>query len=271
LDDSNGYTKTISYLPIVAGTTTITAQSVGANDEKVTFFVSPYQLHIGFIGASITAGYNVGWVADAVNGNWARNPVNYAMRALPKGFSVINRGISGLTTTDWANIGTNNELDKAINAFADNVDIVHIMLGTNDAKATLDTPPDMYKQNMQQIIDRLVASGEKKIIISNVPYVVSGAMNSTVWDEETDEYIQSYHRMNEELVNDNGGKVQIGDTQAYTYFYQNQTALKDGVHPTDTANEVLGKFWAEAIMSALKYQTNPNAEFTGANEDEHTL
>jgi hypothetical protein len=67
-----------------------------------------------------------------------------------------------------------------------------------------------------------------------------------------------------ELVAENAGYVLQGGIDAYNYFKENTNALGDGLHPTESGHIQLGKFWANTIKSALDYQINPNANFSGA-------
>jgi lysophospholipase L1-like esterase len=113
-------------------------------------FVSPYSVSIGFIGDSITARVTNNGTGNVVTD---KDAVTTAISKLGSGFIGINKGISGSTTRSRVYSGN---LPPTIAAFQNsNVDIVSIMLGSNDANGNFQISSGEYKTNLQTIIDTL--------------------------------------------------------------------------------------------------------------------
>jgi lysophospholipase L1-like esterase len=143
----------ITYIPAHLGNITITATSDGLNTPfESNIFVSPYATSVGFIGDSITSR-----VANNGTGSFSTNKdaVTTAISKLGSGFAGINRGVSGSTTRSRISDGY---VAPAITAFQNaNVDVVSIMLGSNDANGNFQISSGEYKANLQIIIDALKA------------------------------------------------------------------------------------------------------------------
>jgi lysophospholipase L1-like esterase len=135
------------------------------------------------------------------------------------------------------------------------VEVVSIMLGTNDSKVAENISVDDYKTNLETIITQLKTADIKKIILNEPPYIVSTGQ----WDTTSLSKMIGYIAAIDELVD--GETVLSGDSQAYAYFEANQTELPDNIHPNVSGHEHLGTFRATAIKSALVYQTNPAHHF----------
>jgi lysophospholipase L1-like esterase len=248
----NSFTATVIYTPSKAGNVSIEATS----STHTTFqfqddvFVSPYSPVIGYIGDSITFG-------DGGYPPVVPNTTN----DLGAGFSAVNEGVDGATTASYLA----DDLTSAISAFnGAGVEVVHIMLGTNDSKASESITPTDYKNNMQQIIDQLKTAGVKNVIVS---YPAIAFLN----DESTPiAKLQSFIAVIPELVSENDGFVRLGDTQAYDYFQNTPTALFDKVHPNATGHAALGGFWANAIRADLEYEIDPDATWV-SSDNEFTL
>jgi hypothetical protein len=248
LNVSNNFAQTITYTPSVAGQATITADLGGGTTYLTDIFASPYSLKIGFIGSSTVHG-----VANNGSGNITANPkaTDAAMTDLGDGFSAVNKGVSGSTTTTWLN---NSYLTTAISDFtAQGVEVVEIMLGTNDSYVNTDgtynggTTPAEYKVNTQTIIDQLLASGVKKIILNESQYV--NRDTSTYANANTN--ILAYRQVLDELAD--GRDVLRGSTNTYDTF-KNDLSLTsgDGVHPTSpVGHETLGQLWADVYNDLL--------------------
>ncbi|GHV25334.1 hypothetical protein FACS1894176_03560 [Bacteroidia bacterium] len=251
LNSGNSYTATITYTATQAGLATITALGIGANKITKTnqVFVSPYVIVIGYIGDSITQG--VGGTPNAVQ---------VATTVLGTGFTAVNRGVSGSTTKSWVN----SLLAGAISEFQSNgIEVVSIMLGTNDSKVAENISIDDYKTNLETIIIQLKSAGIKKIILNEPPYIIPTGQ----WDATSITKMLGYIDAIDELID--GETVLRGDTQAYEYFEVNQGELPDKIHPNVLGHEHLGTFRATAIKSVLEYQINPDHHFVDTNS--HTL
>jgi lysophospholipase L1-like esterase len=257
LNTDNNRTATGTYIPHKAGNITLTANFSSTGDKTVEIFASPYSTTMGFIGDSVTAGTSI---------------QNYLSNLLGEGFLALNYGVPGSRAYGWAtnNHGGSGIMTNALSAFLlSGVDIVHIMLGTNDAAGNVTS--GVYKTNMQTIIDTLKSSGIKHIIISDIPYIATNDLNSgDVLTQIKDTSVRSYQQANAELITENSGFVLSGDVQAYQRFKNNQNQLANDYHPNSVGYEYLRNFWAQTISGMLYYQINPNYSFTGTNGATHT-
>jgi hypothetical protein len=109
---------------------------------------------IGFIGDSITDGNRCS------SNNY---PSTVAVSDLGLGFIDIKRGISGATSASYLSTNLADTISDFQNA---GIEVVHIMLGTNDSKVVETILPAEYVANMQAIIAQLKVAGIRKIIIS---------------------------------------------------------------------------------------------------------
>jgi lysophospholipase L1-like esterase len=160
-------------------------------------------------------------------------------------------------------------MTNALSAFSvSGVDIVHIMLGTNDAAGNVLS--GVYKTNMQTIIDTLKSAGIKHILISGIPYIATNDLNNgDVSTQIKDASVRAYQQANAELVAENAGFVLSGDTEAYQWFKDNQNELANDYHPNSVGYGNLRDFRTQAISGAIHYQINPTASFLSGNT--HTL
>ena len=195
---------------------------------------------IGFIGDSITAG------AHAT----AANAVQSEMNSLGSGYGDVNRGMGGATTADWLPGGI--YYDSSLAVFkSEDVHIVSIMLGVNDALLNA-TTPEQYGDNMRTIADKLLGSGQVKYVIINYPTYIAATDKNGITAEGIDKVrssLQQYMRQLDRLVN--GKTIIKGDTAAYGYFAHHESELVDGVHPTDAGYKQLGILWAKAVKNFL--------------------
>ena len=151
--------------------------------EQVT--VQTQALVLGFVGDSIT--YGVGCSSQC-------NAVYTATNTLIQAGNVvtsINKGVSGATTRDWQ--PTKYDFTSAIAAFtAAHVNVVTIMLGTNDSKTQISETAAEYKSNMSNIVAALLApaTGIKHVILQQ-PIYVSTSMSSS-WTTNSDDLLQQY-------------------------------------------------------------------------------
>lgn len=185
---------------------------------------------IGFIGDSITHG----------TGNY-RNAVDAEIAALGSGYRGINRGVSGSTTQDWQP-GTAMFDDALADFKAQNVQIVSIMLGTNDARKI---SPEMYQRNLETIISKLRSTGTvRQILLNYPPYAVKPG---------SAEYLQRLNAYKDKIDDLVRGKIALrGDTYAYDYFKSHQSELADGIHPNKEGYGHLGQLWAAAYQRIMQ-------------------
>jgi hypothetical protein len=252
LNSGNSYSQQVTYTPARAGEFEISGTANNfAGQVESNIFVLPYAPKIGFIGDSITDGNRCS------SGNY---PSVVAADLLD--MTQYKFGTSGATTKSYLA----SYLAAAKASFKTNgVEIVHIMLGTNDSKTSESISPDDYKNNLQAIIDQLTdpSVGVKKVILS---YPMSSYLGNDVAAQAK---LAAFIPMIDELVD--GETVLLGDTQALADFRTNMGTLTcDTAHPNQAGNVQLGTYWANAIKSNLEYQINPDKVWV-SNVDEHQL
>jgi lysophospholipase L1-like esterase len=199
---------------------------------------------IGCIGDSITQG--VGASAQAP-----------ACAQLPKflnkfgyvtsEFSSVNVGISGTTSADWA---TGSTLRTAMATMAaGKVNVVQIMLGTNDSKVAVATSQAAYSSNLQTIINTLKAAGFNRIILHQPIYI---SQNAGQWDVvSSNELLVQYGAAVTALAGADPVHVFDGDHLGYKWFQQNPGDSADGIHPNDNGHVSLGFLWALAYSDSF--------------------
>ena len=183
-----------------------------------------YNKTIGFIGDSLT----YGCCSDATPAP------QLEMELLGDGYMEINRGVNGSSTKDWLE----KLLTPSLEIFSQaNVDIVQIMLGTNDIGQGISIKDSI--DNLRQIIRQLRGSGVELIIINKIPYSM----------RHDDIQIRQLNAALDELPN--GVNVFIGDDQAYDFFKSRQSLIYDGIHMNQTGYEELAKLWTAGFKKVL--------------------
>jgi Lysophospholipase L1 and related esterases len=208
--------------------------------NTVESFLEPVAMEkskILFVGDSITAGltncdYTIAQ-CDTVGASAVSKEIDFLGE---DGFAAKIDNVQAQTTAD--------HLEKGLNV--EGADIAQIMLGTNDAGKGISK--EEYKQNMQSIIDSLLGSGVKKVMINKPIFATSihEAINE-YWD-----YLQA-----EPSVFDDASVVK-GDEDAYDWFAQKTYLLDgdgEGFHPNEFGYEMLGQFWAKALQRAIAENT----------------
>lgn len=207
----------------------------------------PYNTTIGFVGDSLT----FGCCTDSTPAP------EIEMDNLGDNYRAINRGVNGSTTRDWLN----SLLEPALAEFRDNnVEVVQVMLGTNDVAANI--PTDEIVDNLREITDKLLDNGAKVVIVNKVPYSL----------KHNDLAIRRLNVALDELPN--GAGVYLGDDQSYDYFRQHQDQLEDGLHMNQEGYEALADLWTAAFkrilvetpqvghsLTTTNYQIGSGAEF----------
>lgn len=220
------------------GILTITDSVSGASAAFQVYNPSAGTLSILYIGDSITFGAN-------------GDPVLVMGQNLSVlGYSVtqVNRGIAGSTSTNWANSTGGTSLSASVAAgVAAGCEWCQIMLGTNDAKAAINTTPAVYLANLTVIVKACVAAG-MKVVLNQPIWTVPGAAAGT-WLQTANTNYQQYYAALAPLVNNTN--VFYGDTLALYWFELNPTHLQDGVHPTAIGDTDLGMIWAYSFLKAI--------------------
>lgn len=226
-----------------AGILTITDTSSGAHATMQIYHAIAGTYVIGFIGDSITAGTNGDPVGVMCNN----------IRYLGYTITQSNRGISGTTSAQWAT-NSASMLTNAITAFViAGVTHVQIMLGTNDAKTSINTTPANYLSNLRTIVNACLAIGVK-VILNQPIWTVPSAASGT-WLAGANTNYQMYYAALVSLVDNIN--VFYGDVRALDWFENNPTHLQDGVHPTATGNTELGQIWAYSFLMAIATAITP--------------
>lgn len=244
------------------GNITVTDTLSGAT---ATLTVNPPNLgalNIGFIGDSITAGTNGNPIFQVAQEGYVPYMTN-------QGYTVnyFNAAVSGSDTSQWQPGGAN--MNAALSNFAANgIQIVHVMLGGNDARTPNSFTPAQHFAYMKVIVTTLVSSGYK-VIISKPLFSEPNAglgHGTTVWPNDSTQIYRQYFALDCTLAD--GVNVFQGDTSNFSYSMQNAPTFlySDGVHPVDgAANAIVGRNWAIATLQmfgvacpnqALSYAVN---------------
>ncbi len=230
---------------------------------------------IGFIGDSITAGYNqVGQtitpgVSDVAALTLKKLAQTKALTRANAGvpWSLYDRGSSGSSTRDWLPDRADGLEARAKTAFAaafgtpnpkTNPVWVLVMLGTNDVRNDNLFTPETHQQNLQAITADLVASGYNVVLNQAPSFDTATAFNGVKWDARSLTLLQSYQPGEQAIaasfVRTAPGRVFLGDTTAFTYFSARPTLFQEygvygGLHPNGTGGtDALAALWAEAFV-----------------------
>lgn len=212
-------------------------------------------LVLGFIGDSITGGDDA---SDTAHGMVAVCGVDLSAARGGSSVTVVNAAVSGTASHDWIP-SFGHYYSDAVTAFvAAGVQIVHIMLGTNDANtANIDFfgggstgaagAAGYYNTNLGQTVSGLMTAGYK-VVVSYPPYIDYTNPGSGAWSAESDLFLQAVQPYIDAMV-DNVNVFQ-GDKTAYTYFQAHPSLLVLGPHPGDVGHAYLGGVDAVAIGAA---------------------
>ena len=200
---------------------------------------------LGFVGDSITAG-------DGADIRPVTELISLLTAQLGSAPTVVNAGVSGSTSADWAsNAGATNLAVTLANFQSAGVKTVLLMLGTNDAKTSVATSPVQYAANLRAITAALLApeTGIEHVVLQHPPYVVAGSYGQ--WDTNSNVLLRAYGRLIDTLSAPGAG-VWVGDTAAFQAFEVNPGAyLGDGVHPTAAGSSVLASLWLSGCNKRL--------------------
>lgn len=228
-------------------------------------------LNIVYVGNSITKG------ASLQNSETEAPPVQasqYLEQALKCHVNYRNCGVSGMTTLNFLPI-TNQEFPhvKAAGAELSKLKgtlLFSIILGTNDSAcdAPFGAPvePVVYYTNMKAIIDELISLYPQcKVIVHRPTWYSPNTYNGATYLAAGLKRLESYTPMIEHLIEHytqaKPNQVFLGDTAAFDFFknnYLTHFTPEEGnagtfyLHPNKEGAKVLGRFWAEAIIKAIK-------------------
>lgn len=210
--------------------------------ETRTGYETRSGLVVGFIGDSIYAGTGTSGGASTVP-NQCLTALT-AQTGLPATGSI--NATSGKTTTDWA-AGSGLLATAQAAMILAGVNVVSIMLGTNDSKSTVQTPVATYLSNLNGICTQLFA---------NIPSLQAIVLHSAI---SAGNSLPDFGGMSEKMIYAyadalpsictglNGKGILLGDAGGIGYFGVTNASLADNIHPNDTGAAVLGKLQARAI------------------------
>lgn len=188
--------------------------------------------------------------------------------------NISNCGVCGATTVDFlpANETLFVNVANAANEFAKQKGqlVFTISLGTNDSACSgpLGSPvvPTQYYTNLKVIIDELLTSYPKSIVVLQYPLWYSpntynGAMYLNAGLQRLESYFPYITKLIDAYGKTHPNRVFPGNPNAFNTFKEhgleyltpeNGNAGTFYLHPNKQGAEVLGKIWAETILKALK-------------------
>ena len=220
----------------------------------MSFAAEPRYLNIVFVGNSIT--YGAGLEEPRREAPPVRAAIYLKRSANVQVVRYSNQGVSGNTTVDFlpATETYFNKVREAADQFRDETWatlLFSIMLGTNDSaiRGTNGCPvaPEAYRENLRQIIDRLLALYPNARFVVHRPIWYSpNTYNGAMYLQEGLDRLTAYYP--------------LGDTEGYDYFRTNAEELfqaENGnagvfyLHPNKRGAVALGELWGKAIAKAL--------------------
>jgi lysophospholipase L1-like esterase len=237
LTDSSALSQSTIYHYKLVVTDSETPTPATATSNQAVGVTLGAPLHIGFIGDSITDGFDV----TTKPGTLAAAQVQLMTGRYT---TATNQGVDGTQTGSWISGSTDLNTAKAAFAAA-GVTIVCIMLGTNDSYGN---SAATYQSNLTSCVNDLVGAGYT-VILNYPPGYKPDITNP--YDEVALGRLETYPTAIAALVN--GSTILQGDKMALPYFAERTDLLQsgDGIHMTDTGNPTLAQFWATAIAEIL--------------------
>ncbi|GEM_PF-1736260 len=147
----------------------------------------------------------------------------------------INAGVSQETSA---------QITRRAWQYLSNPDIRLLILiaGTNDSKPTVRTPPEIYAENIEQILLMATAT-ETATILCNLPYLIPAGQPT--YGVESPELIAKYNQEVERLAR----KYKITPVvNLYNFFKENPDKLADGVHPNSEGYHSIAQLLFERII-----------------------
>ena len=236
------------------------------------------KLKIGFIGDSITCGYNqVGntiapgkndVAALTVKKLSAESGATIANEGTP--WNAYDKGVSATSSADWQPGPPENLYGVTKAAFIAsfgkpdpkrNPVWVFIMLGTNDVRSDRLFSATQHQANLQAIVNDLVASGFNVMLNHAPSFVAPTSFNGVTWSAAALELLRSYVPGEKAVVASFArrapGRVFLGDTNAVPYFTAHPALFQEygvygGLHPNGTGGtEALADCWTSAFRRII--------------------
>jgi lysophospholipase L1-like esterase len=221
-----------------AAQTATSNYAVGRTTVTPTPFISASTVRMGFVGTSITAGFN--------NTTSPPSLLKASLEADGRSVTISNQGQAGSQTSDWQSGGTyaNNAL-VAFGSVLQAGDYVHVELGTNDGANRVTAAT--FQTRLTNVIGWITGAGYKTILSYSL-WMKTGLTAN--YDDTADDLLIQYQAVIDGLVN--GTTVRQGDRAAFVYFAQHPSELSatDGVHTTDTGAASLAAMWKAATFTA---------------------
>ncbi len=199
-------------------------------------------LIVGFLGDSITNGTGTSGGANTAPAQ--ATTALTAQSGVPATSSI--NGISGKTTTDFA-AGSGLLATAQTQFILAGVNVVSIMLGTNDSKSSVQIPVATYLANLTGIANQLLTNipGLLAVVIHSP---ISAGNNLPDFGGMSEKMIYGYSAALPSICTGSNGKgILLGDAIGIGYFGVTNSSLADNIHPNDVGASALGKMWARAI------------------------
>ena len=116
-----------------------------------------------------------------------------------------------------------------------------LIIGTNDAKGTVDTPPEIFRMLLGQILDRLVV-GKLMVYPGLVPDLQLGASLASPYDSKCAERIQRFNAAIRAECESRGLTTALVDTTGLSV-----ECYADGVHFSEAGVNELARRFGEKI------------------------
>ena len=205
----------------------------------------PVPLKIGWIGDSITASST----------NVKKTITLLAAAGVPVASST-NRGVSGSATTKtksgWHPDVEGGYYAKALESFkTDGVNILMLMLGTNDAQA-YNVPKDAYIANLDALLTRLAADLPGVPVILNTPSLASRIINTDPNNTQI-----AFVDATDQLVARHPNALR-GDRDMTVWSYLHYDEYADDIHPNEQGTDSQSRYWAAAILRNLSSLSLPS-------------
>jgi acyl-CoA thioesterase I len=156
---------------------------------------------------------------------------------------MINAGIGGDDTTDILGIKQPalhaGNIDQYLKMFPD-IQFWCIGFGTNDSGAK-QYPPDMYRQNLSVLVEKIKAAG-KTPIIAQIPYNVSVDDASSPW--------RNIPTLYNPAVDDVTKRQRLLAGPDLFHLFRNSPWLlfSDRIHPSSAGSNAINQAWAEVFL-----------------------
>ncbi len=233
-------------------------------------------LVVGMQGDSLTVNYKAS--APATTGASALL-VSRLSKALGWNIALNNQGVSSAASGDWlptsttqestptlaggGGMGTNGSGAVSTNIYnqckagflSTGVNLIQIMLGTNDSKTANAVSAAAYQANIAALVaqDKTDFPGVPIVLIPP-PYVTPGAYSQ--WTEASDVLLQAYAGVLVTVAANAGGGVTVGKSP-FPFSLNNASDFADGVHFNDAGYSDLAAVWYASDLPVLAPTLTP--------------